>query len=78
MTAPSPSALQVKVLPSVVPLTVKGLRDSLEDRKHFFQRRDCYLHVGNPAKAPSAENRSEVAEFISDIEGQVRKKYAEL
>ncbi|MBO4279786.1 MAG: 1-acyl-sn-glycerol-3-phosphate acyltransferase [bacterium] len=62
----------------VVPLTVKGLRDSLEDRKHFFQRRDCYLHVGNPAKAPSAENRSEVAEFISDIEGQVRKKYAEL
>ena len=62
----------------VVPVTVKGLRDSFEDRKHVFQRRDCYLHVGEPVKAPSADKRSEVADFISKIEGQVRQKYAEL
>lgn len=62
----------------VVPVTVKGLRDSFEDRKHVFQRRDCYMHVGDPVKAPSADDRAAVAEFISGIESQVRRKYAEL
>lgn len=62
----------------VVPITVKGLRDSFEDRKHVFQRRDCYMHVGEPVKAPSADDRAAVAEFISGIESQVRRKYAEL
>lgn len=62
----------------VVPITVKGLRDSFEDRKHVFQRRDCYMHVGEPVKAPSADDRAAVAEFISEIESQVRRKYAEL
>ena len=62
----------------VVPVTVKGLRDSFEDRKHIFQRRDCYMHVGEPVKAPSADSRTEVADFISKIEGEVRQKYAEL
>lgn len=62
----------------VVPVTVKGLRDSFEDRKHVFQRRDCYMHVGEPVKAPSADDRAAVAEFISGIESQVRRKYAEL
>ena len=62
----------------VVPVTVKGLRDSFEDRKHVFQRRDCYMHVGEPVKAPSADDRATVAEFISGIESQVRRKYAEL
>ncbi len=62
----------------VVPVTVKGLRDSFEDRKHVFQRRDCYMHVGEPVKAPSADDRAAVAEFISGVESQVRRKYAEL
>ena len=62
----------------VVPVTVKGLRDSFEDRKHMFQRRDCYLHVGTPVKAPLSSDREAVSAFIAQVEKAVKDKYAEL
>jgi len=62
----------------VVPVTVKGLRDSFEDRKRVFQRRECYLHIGEPVKAPLSSDREAVSAFISQIEKTVKDKYAEL
>ena len=62
----------------IVPVTVKGLRDSFEDRKRVFQRRDCYLHVGTPFKAPAASDRQQVAEMVSRVENEVRTIYEEL
>ena len=62
----------------VVPVTVKGLRDSFEDRKHFFQRRDCFLNVGTPVKPPAAKDREAVAAFVSQVENEIRGTYATL
>lgn len=62
----------------IVPVTVKGLRDSFEDRKHVFQRRDCYLHVGNPIKAPSPSDREAVAQMVRDVENEVKTTYEAL
>ena len=62
----------------VVPVTVKGLRDSFEDRKHMFQRRDCFLHIGEPVKAPLSSDREAVSAFIAQVEKTVKDKYAEL
>ena len=62
----------------VVPVTVKGLRDSFEDRKHFFQRRDCFLHVGTPRKPPEANDRDAVSAFVSGIENEIRDTYSTL
>ena len=62
----------------IVPVTVKGLRDSFEDRKHVFQRRDCYLHVGTPIKAPSSSDREAVASMVSEVEQSIRTTYEAL
>ena len=62
----------------VVPVTVKGLRDSFEDRKHVFQRRDCYLSVGEPVKAPASSDREAVALIVSQVENEVKKTYEAL
>jgi len=62
----------------IVPVTVKGLRDSLEGRRHFFQRRQCYVHIGNPVKAPSAKDREAVSLLISKVEGEIRETYNSL
>ena len=62
----------------IVPVTVKGLRDSFEDRKHVFQRRDCYLHVGTPVKAPASSDREAVAQMVRDIENEVKTIYEAL
>ena len=62
----------------VVPVTVKGLRDSFEDRKHVFQRRDCYLHVGTPVKAPASSDREAVAQMVSAVENEVKTTYEAL
>ncbi|MBQ5391355.1 MAG: 1-acyl-sn-glycerol-3-phosphate acyltransferase [Spirochaetales bacterium] len=62
----------------VVPVTVKGLRDSFEDRKHVFQRRDCFLHVGDPVKAPDSKNREAVSAFVSSVEKEIKDRYAAL
>lgn len=62
----------------IVPVTVKGLRDSFEDRKHVFQKRDCYLHVGTPVKAPSSSDREAVAQMVKDVENEVKTTYKAL
>ena len=62
----------------IVPVTVKGLRDSFEDRKHVFQRRDCYLHVGTPVKAPASSDREAVAQMVSAVENEVKTTYEAL
>ena len=62
----------------IVPVTVKGLRDSFEDRKHVFQRRDCYLHVGTPIKAPASSDREAVASMVSEVEQSIRTTYEAL
>ncbi len=59
----------------IVPVTVKGLRDSLEDRKHFFQRRTCYVHIGDPVKAPKASDREAVSQMIKQIETEIKETY---
>lgn len=62
----------------IVPLTVKGVRDSFEDRKHIFQIRDAYLNVGDPVKAPNPKDREAVSALVSEIEGKIKKTYSEL
>ncbi len=62
----------------IVPITVKGLRDSLEDRKHFFQRRTCHVHVGNPIKPPKATDRDAVSQLVSQVENEIKETYRTL
>ena len=62
----------------VVPLTVKGLRQSFEDRKHIFQIRDAYLDVGTPVKAPDPNDRAATSAFASQIESSIRETYKKL
>lgn len=62
----------------VVPLTVKGVRDSFEERKHIFQIRDAYLNVGEPVKAPDPKDREAVSAFISDVEKSIKDTYSRL
>lgn len=59
----------------VVPLTIKGLRDSFEDRKHIFQRRDAILYVGEPVKAPDSKDREASSSFVKQIEKTIRDTY---
>ena len=62
----------------VVPLTIKGVRQSFEDRKHIFQVRDAYLDVGKPVKAPDPKDREAASAFATKIESSVRKTYEKL
>lgn len=62
----------------IVPLTVKGLRPAMEDRKRAFQRSMCYLHVGTPIKPPASGEREAVVKMIGDIEQGIRDTYDRL
>ncbi len=62
----------------IVPVTVKGVRDSFEDRKHIFQRRDCYLHVGSPVPVPPQNDREAVSRLIKQVEEEIRETYGRL
>lgn len=62
----------------VVPLTIKGVRQSFEDRKHIFQVRDAYLDVGKPVKAPDPNDRAATSAFATQIESSVKKTYEKL
>ena len=62
----------------VVPLTIKGVRQSFEDRKHIFQIRDAYLDVGTPVKAPDPNDREATSAFIAQIESSIRETYEKL
>ena len=59
----------------IVPVTVKGVRDSFEDRRHIFQRRDCYLHVGTPISVPDPSDREAVSLMIKEVEQEIRETY---
>ncbi len=62
----------------IVPVTIKGIRSSLEAREAFFQRRLCHVHVGEPVQAPKAESREAVSQMIADMENQIRETYRTL
>ena len=62
----------------VVPLTIKGARQSLENRKHIFQVRDAYINVGTPVKAPDPNDRAATSAFAEQIESSVRETYRKL
>lgn len=62
----------------IIPVTVRGLRDSLETRRHCFQRRICHVHVGNPVKPPKATEREAVSQMISQVENEIKDTYKTL
>ncbi len=62
----------------IIPVTVKGLRDSLEARRHCFQRRTCHVHVGDPIKPPKATEREAVSQMISQVENEIKDTYKTL
>ena len=62
----------------IVPVTVKGVRDSFEDRRHIFQKRDCYLHVGSPIAVPDSSDREAVSLMIKEVEQEIRETYNRL
>ena len=51
------------------------MRDSFEDRRHFFQKRDCFLHVGNPIAVPDPSDREAVSLMIKEVEQEIRETY---
>ncbi len=63
---------------SIVPVTIKGLRISLEDRKKVFQQTDCYFDFAPAVQAPSFEDRNAVSEMITAVEGSIKNTYAAL
>lgn len=62
----------------VVPLTIKGLRCALEDRRHAFQKTVCYFNVGHPVKPPKPEEREAVSLMIKEVENGIRSTYERL
>lgn len=62
----------------IVPLTIKGVRVGLEDRKHAFQRSVCYLNIGKPITPPKPEDREAVSLMIAQVESGIREAYNSL
>jgi len=62
----------------IVPITIKGLRIGLEDRKKPFQHTDCWIHIGTPVQAPSKDDRDAVHSMIDSIESSIKSTYATL
>jgi len=62
----------------VVPLTIKGIRSSFEERRHIFQVRHCYLDVGKPVVPPRSSDREAVARFVAETENSIKTTYASL
>lgn len=62
----------------IVPVTIKGLRTSLENRKKFFQTSDCYIDFAAPVKAPVATDREAVSSLITCVEDSIKQKFAAL
>ena len=62
----------------IVPVTIKGLRNSLEGRKKVFQHSDCYIDFGDAVKAPSSSDRDAVSLMITSVEDSIKSKYAAL
>ena len=62
----------------LVPVTIKGLRSSLEGRKKVFQYSDCYIDFGEAVKAPPSSDREAVSCMITSVEDSIKLKYATL
>ena len=61
----------------IVPITIKGARVSLEDRKKLFTRTDCHVVVGNPVPTEGL-SRNDANEVEQRIEQEIKKTYASL
>lgn len=60
----------------VVPITIKGVRSALEDRKKMFApRTDCKVHLGSPVLIDTSD-RNVIAEAEQRIETEIKKVYA--
>lgn len=62
----------------IVPVTVKGLRQSFEDRRHMFQTADCYINIGDPIDSVSSSDRDAVKVMIQGVEDGIRTTYERL
>ena len=62
----------------IVPVTIKGLRKSLEDRKKCFQHADCYFNFAPAVEAPSHTDRDAVSNLITYVEGSIKETYSRL
>lgn len=63
---------------TIVPVTIKGLRSSLEGRKRCFQHADCYISFSPSVIAPSSVDRNAVSLMITSVEDEIRTTYATL
>ncbi len=59
----------------IVPLTIKGVRDALEDRKKCFQRSRCFLHIGDVYDAGNICGRNELNVLANKIESHINSVY---
>ena len=59
----------------IVPITIKGLRVGLEDRRKPFQHSECWIHFGSPIQSPPRSDRDAVYDMIEDIEAGIKDIY---
>ena len=59
----------------IVPITIKGLRVGLEDRRKPFQHSECWIHFGSPIQSPPRSNRDAVYDMIENIEAGIKDIY---
>jgi len=59
----------------IVPITIKGARAALEDRKKAFCRTSCHLHIGDAVPTEGLDRKS-VAELEERIEQEIKKVYS--
>ncbi len=62
----------------IVPVTIKGLRTSLESRKRCFQHTTCYIDFAPAIQAPLNTDRDAVSNMITYVEDGIKQKYAAL
>jgi len=62
----------------IIPVTIKGLRQSMEGRKKFFGSFDAYIDFGNPVYISIDEDRDVRFEKITNFESNIRETYASL
>lgn len=62
----------------IVPITVKGLRSGLEERKHVFQRTSACIDIGKPVDSVPSTDREGVSVMIAKIEDGIRETYQSL
>lgn len=61
-----------------VPLTIKGIRQALEDRKKCFQHTSCFIHIGEPSDTAELTNRNELKALAIKIESHINSVYQTL